>query len=107
MTGETPDKHNNCLSGSPAGHIDHAPPELDLEEFTQEIQDLELSEDQAKELLQTLWHIMSIFVDIGWGVDTVQIMLPELYKNIALDSAQLLESKQALNDRDKEEGAKE
>ena len=101
----SPPENNPILKGEHAKSVSTC--NFNPEDFYEELSELELTQNQANELLQTLWHIMSIFVDIGWGVDAVQIMLPELYKNIALDSAQLLESKQALNDRDKEEGAKE
>ena len=69
---------------------DHSPPAnilgfhpADYEGYLSEI---DLTEEQAHELLQTLWNIMSIFVDIGWGVDTVQLILPELFDEVANDN---------------------
>jgi hypothetical protein len=35
---------------------------------------------------------MSTLVDIGWGVDTVQILLPDMFAEVAPDSEKLLES---------------
>jgi|GEM_PF-3614173 len=63
-----------------------APLELDPKDYTEHLSAFDLTEDQERELLQTLWHIMSIFVDIGWGVDTVQIILPELFGEVATES---------------------
>jgi len=67
------------------------------EDYRQHLSELDLSEDQKDELLKTLWHIMSTFVDIGWGVDTVQMFLPELFdqssqSSLAEDSHNALDS---------------
>ncbi|OHU89193.1 MULTISPECIES: hypothetical protein [Pseudoalteromonas] len=51
------------------------------EDYYSDIQDLDLTPEQANELLSTLWNIMSTMVNIGWGVDTVQIVLPELFNS--------------------------
>lgn len=63
------------------------------------IEDLDLNEDQKNELLQMLWNIMATFVDIGWGVDTVQIMLPELFDQSS-ESKLAPDSKDALDSSD-------
>ena len=60
----------------------------------------DLSEAQKIELLQNLWHIMSAFVDMGWGVDNISLFFPELFnkaasEEFALDSSTLLDSKDA------------
>ena len=94
MKGDTPDKPINLLSGSPSAIASHAPLKLDPEDFREEIAELELNDEQAHELLQNLWHIMSIFVDMGWGVDTLQLVLPELHKDLAQDSKELLDSRE-------------
>lgn len=74
-----------------------APLDLTAEQFRHHIDEFDLTEEQQTELLQTLWNIMSTFVDIGWGVDTVQLYLPELFNEpssdkLAPDSGKLLES---------------
>ncbi len=82
------------------------------DDFVHHIEDFDLNEDQQKELLQTLWNIMSTFVDIGWGVDTVQLYLPDLFnepsgEKLAPDSGKLLESKRCpehQNNNQKEQG---
>ena len=44
---------------------------------TDHIQPPDLTAAQQTELLQALWQIMSTMVDIGWSVDSVQMLLPE------------------------------
>ncbi len=47
---------------------------------------------QEKELLETLWKIMYGFVEMGWGVESMQLAMPELFLDVAEDSNNLLES---------------
>lgn len=82
----------------------YAPPKLNPQDYCDDLAELQLTDEQASELLNALWHIMSIFVDIGWGVDTVQIVLPDLFENIARDSNPLLESKTARDFTQDEKG---
>lgn len=42
------------------------------------LDDTNLSEAQKIELLQTLWSIMSAFVDLAFGTDPVQQALPSI-----------------------------
>lgn len=69
------------------------------DEYRDDLAGLDLTKEQQDELLQTLWHIMSAFVDMGWGVDTVQMFLPGLFENAGADSGKLLEAnnRQQLN----------
>lgn len=50
----------------------------DLEEFRPDLAEFGMSRDKENELLLTLWQIMNAFVDLGWGVDSVQMVFPEL-----------------------------
>lgn len=70
-----------------------APLNFEPDDFRHHLNDFDLTKDQQNELLASLWSIMSTLVDIGWGVDTIQLLLPELFKDVALDSEKLLESK--------------
>ena len=65
---------------------------IDLEKYRKDLSGFEMTTEQENELLQVLWNIMSIFVDIGWGVDTVQLVLPDLFKEVAPDSEKRIES---------------
>lgn len=38
----------------------------------------ELTEEQANAILFELWKIMQAFVSLGWGVDSIHFVLPEL-----------------------------
>ena len=70
-----------------------APLKLEPDDYRHHFNEFDLTEDQKNELLQTLWSIMSTLVDIGWGVDTVQMLLPDIFTEVAPDSEKLLESK--------------
>lgn len=72
-----------------------APLVLEPDDYRHHLDDFDLTEEQQNELLETLWSIMSIFVDIGWGVDTVQMFFPDIFAEVAPDSEKLLESKDA------------
>lgn len=45
---------------------------FDPDEFISHIADLELTEEQATELLGAIWSIMVAFVDLGFGIHPVQ-----------------------------------
>lgn len=49
--------------------------------YREDIASLNLTREQEDELLQTLWEIMRTMVEIGWGVDTINSLLPELFDN--------------------------
>lgn len=46
--------------------------EFDVDEFRHHVEELELSEEQERELLTALWNIIVQFVDLGFGVHPVQ-----------------------------------
>ncbi|MCG7931813.1 MAG: hypothetical protein N0C88_08680 [Candidatus Thiodiazotropha lotti] len=50
------------------------PPQCDLEKYREHIKDLDLSEEEQSELLNTLWNIMAAFVDMGFGLDSIQLL---------------------------------
>ncbi len=50
-----------------------APLSLDLDEYRGDLAEFDMSDEQKDEMLRTLWNIMSAFVDLGWGLDTVQL----------------------------------
>lgn len=53
-------------------------PSLNPEKYQKLMDEMPLSEAEKLELLQTLWNIMTAFVDLGFGVDSVQQVLPAL-----------------------------
>jgi hypothetical protein len=49
------------------------PLQLDPEEYRECLKDFDLTEAQQNELLEVLWNIMRTFVEIGFGLDSVQM----------------------------------
>lgn len=56
------------------------PPRLQAEKYKAHLDEMDLSDHQARELLETLWSIMVTFVDIGWGVDSLTIAMPGIFE---------------------------
>lgn len=50
---------------------------LDVERYRHHLDGLNLSEAQATEMLNALWSLLSAFVDLGFGVDSVHLALPQ------------------------------
>jgi hypothetical protein len=65
-------EHAHVMEGYP-GSL-----EMDAAEWLPYVEEFDISEEQKIELLQMLWNIMSTFVDIGWGVDSIQNFIPAL-----------------------------
>jgi len=51
---------------------------FDASKYQDCMEDIDLPDEKKVELLQTLWWIMATFVDLGFGVDSVQNYLPAL-----------------------------
>ena len=51
----------------------YAPPKLDPEKYRAHLKDYDLTPEQENEFLQTVWNILSTFVYIGFGLDSVQL----------------------------------
>lgn len=51
--------------GPGALHLDHS-------RYAEHLADMDISEEDARAFIETLWSVMVAFVDIGWGVDAVQ-----------------------------------
>ncbi|MEW8051083.1 MAG: hypothetical protein AB2809_11960 [Candidatus Thiodiazotropha sp.] len=50
------------------------PPQCDMEKYQEHVKDFDLTEEEQTELLKTLWSIMAAFVDMGFGVDSIQLL---------------------------------
>lgn len=85
MTGQAPDTTTPLTTGDPAGQCRTGVPAFNAADYRDALDDFDLSEEQEEELLQTLWNVMSVFVDIGWGADSVQLVFGDLLKQEALD----------------------
>ena len=42
------------------------------------LDDMDLTDDQKTSILEALWSIMAAFVDLGFGADSVQFVLPAI-----------------------------
>jgi len=49
-------------------------PKCDLEKYREHVKDFDLSLDEQTDLLKTIWRIMASFVDLGFGVDSIQLL---------------------------------
>lgn len=56
-------------------------PPFDPRDYYADLGDVDFTDEQKDELLRTLFSIMSAFVDLGFGVDSVQYLLPALAQN--------------------------
>lgn len=74
-----------------------APLQLDPDEYMQDLEGYDMSTGERNDTLHALWHIMSVMVDIGFGMDTVQNVLPGIFEKASRDSGKLLERKNVEN----------
>ena len=72
----TPVTENNALFSPP--------PAFNPDDYRDELNDIDLTDEQAQELLSTLWNIMSTMVDIGWGLDATQLVLGQIFSEYRL-----------------------
>lgn len=68
------------------------PLRFDVDEYRKYIEDEDLTEAQAEELLGAIWLIMVSFVDLGFGIHPVQHAMDERQKMLATDSSRGLDS---------------
>lgn len=47
------------------------------DDYRQYLESEGLTPEQEEELLKSLWIIISIFIDLGFGIDPVQLLLDE------------------------------
>jgi hypothetical protein len=53
------------------------PLRLDVERYRAHLEGLDLTEEQAAEVLKTLWTIVEAFVDEAFGVDSFSLARPQ------------------------------
>lgn len=53
---------------------------FDPDKYAPYLADMDMTDDQKAELLRVLWSIMATFVQIGFGDDPVQHVIPALVK---------------------------
>lgn len=101
-------KHDPKITGRIAVSNHDAPSpassRFDAEEFLPMAEDWEMSEADKVELLTALWSIMVSFVDLGFRVDRIEDVLPDLVKAHGADDADLLNSFSTQNEQQEEDG---
>lgn len=50
------------------------PPKCNIEKYREHVQGFDLTAEEEAELLKNLWLIMAAFVDLGFGVDSIQLL---------------------------------
>ncbi len=106
-------KNNNAPNGEAGQKIkgvalvpdQHKALSLDYELYETYLENADLTEEQKREFIETLWSIVVSFVDLGFGIHPLQQVLPSAHceQNIDLaefltkDSADVLNSKNNTN----------
>jgi hypothetical protein len=74
----------------PGALLRHDAGPFDVSPYMDELQEFDISEEEKIAFLESLCLIMKTFVDIGWGVDSVQRIFPSLMEpeQTTLDSLQ-------------------
>lgn len=62
---------------------------LNPDDYRQGLAAFDMTKEQENELLGVLWQIMKTMVEIGWGVNSVQYLLPEIFEAASADSPQI------------------
>lgn len=74
---------------------------LDIDKYRHHVEHFDISEEQQVALLQALWSIMRGFVELGFGVDSIQHFIPELKEFSSVADSDALDQKD--NDESKDE----
>ena len=94
MTHDLPTITDRAPGGAPSsvtGEAAFKPLMLDPEKYRHHLDEFDLSDEQKTHLLQTLWSIMSTMVDIGFGLDSVQLATLFACENSGPESSDALE----------------
>jgi hypothetical protein len=69
-------RHDGPLGGGRA-----PAPGFDPERYRHHLEGLAITPEQEAEFLAALWSVMTAFVDLGFGVDSVQRLFPAMIEN--------------------------
>jgi hypothetical protein len=67
--------------------------QIDPKKYRQYLDETGWSEEAQDEWLNTLWKLMSTFVDVAWGVDPAQTAMPPLAKLYTESRSEMSEAK--------------
>lgn len=66
---------------------------LNVEDYREEMAEFELTQEQEQELLQILWNITHQFAQMGFGMESTQLIMEALLKTVDQDSGKPLQVK--------------
>jgi hypothetical protein len=69
------------------GGLRHDAGPFDVSPYMGDLQEFDISEEEKIAFLEALCLIMKTFVDIGWGVDSIQRVFPPLIEQDPLQAA--------------------
>ncbi|MFT3815218.1 MAG: hypothetical protein QM740_17860 [Acidovorax sp.] len=83
---------------------------IDTSAYMDDLEAFDISEEEKIAFLEALCFIMKTFVDIGWGVDSVQRIFPALFEREEATSGPLqaagsFNAEAAIENQDQEKGA--
>jgi len=64
--------------------------EFKADDYRAELKGCGYSKEQEDQLLQALWDIMSTMVYMDWGLDSIHLILPEIFVKAGSDSDKLV-----------------
>ena len=96
---DTTTRYNTVNDSADVAPIENstAPPRLDPDKYRAYLANMEMTEAQQDEFLETLWNIMRTFVEIGWGLDSVQTLFSGIVEKAMRDERDTLEQKDHFN----------
>lgn len=75
----------------------HAPLKLDLKKYREYLDEFELSQEEQDELLGVVYNICRTFVEIGFGLDSVQNIFSGIAGKALQEAAGTLDKKDHFN----------
>jgi len=82
MTNQVPNSSKSNLRGSvPIESAGPRPPVLDADCYMPMLDEINASEEDKRELLAVMWDIVCHFVNMGYGVDSLSLLFPDLLGN--------------------------
>ena len=85
----------------------HTPLHFDWRDHRDLLDDQELTEDEQREFLETLWSIMVHFVDLGFEMNPLQLLCERIDKNAEGEAADMVSSKDSYSGQFKHAAAGE
>ena len=72
------------------------------DDYRDDIASFNMTKEQEDELLLTLWEIMRMFVEMGYGVNSINSVFPTIFESADQDSENLPDSSNGQLTTDKE-----